>query len=245
MRAARSLLLTAVLVLICSVAFVTNASAGTTEAPVITQGPADGAILNKSSFTLAWTFGGPAPWSWFVLIDGVSQMVPSGTTVTFVDGAHTISIYGLYIDPGNAGTTTGTTTVNFTVDTTAPDLAVTAGPNHGSTVAGNTTSFSFSGEAGLPIYCSADAAPPVDCTNGLNLTALAPGLHSLTASSTDAAGNATSLTRLFLMQAAAGTNKKNVRFCYRTKITKRGKIVRTKAGKVKTRRICKTVSITY
>jgi hypothetical protein len=131
------------------------------------------------------------------------------------------------------------------VDTKPPALAVSSGPSNGATINGSNVSFAFTGDAGVPITCVTDDAAPVDCTNGLQLTGLAPGLHSVTASSTDAADNTATLSRLFFLQAAAGTNTKNVRVCVRTKVLKRGRIVRTRAGKVKTRLICKSVSITY
>lgn len=243
MRAHRLLLLTLICASAFTFAFASTAGATNGIAPVITQGPADGSFVNRHSFTVAWTYAGSIPMYWAVNIDGISQAIANGSTLSFDDGPHSISITGMYLGPGEQPS--DTTTVNFTVDTVAPPLTITSGPANGSTVSAASAAFAFASDPGLPVTCTADAAAPVDCTNGLALTGLTPGLHAISATSTDAAGNAAKLERLFLVQAAAGTNKKKVRFCYRTKLTKRGKIVRTKSGKVKTRRICKTVSITY
>lgn len=74
----------------------------------------------------------------------------------------------------------------------APGPAVLTGPPATSTDPAAT--FTFGSAAGSSVRCSVDGAAPVDCTDGLNLTDLADGLHTVTAVQTDALGRASAPT---------------------------------------------------
>lgn len=53
-----------------------------------------------------------------------------------------------------------------------------------------TATFTFEPAPNTTVRCSIDGAAPVDCTKGLTLNDLAAGEHTLVATQTDAAGNA-------------------------------------------------------
>ncbi|WP_408898501.1 hypothetical protein ACJ5H2_05165 [Nocardioides sp. R1-1] len=96
------------------------------------------------------------------------------------------------------------------VDTTAPDTTVTGGPEEGSIAVSPDATFGIgTTETGARVTCTLDGAA-LPCAPGpLALAGLAPGTHTLSVSSTDAAGNAdpTAATRTWTVPAPASALK--------------------------------------
>lgn len=88
----------------------------------------------------------------------------------------------------------------WTVDTIAPEIAITSGPASGST-SGSLVTFTFSVSEGSPT-CSVDGATFTACTSPLDLM-LAPGPHELRIRAADAAGNETTLVRAWTVVCSA------------------------------------------
>jgi hypothetical protein len=80
----------------------------------------------------------------------------------------------------------------WTVDTVAPAIAITAGPGNAAT-SGPRVVFSFTVSEGT-VACGFDAAPLAACTSPVAIN-LPAGPHQFTVRATDAASNATTVTR--------------------------------------------------
>ncbi|HEX3760947.1 MAG TPA: LamG-like jellyroll fold domain-containing protein, partial [Kofleriaceae bacterium] len=104
-------------------------------------------------------------------------------------GAHAFAVRATdaagHADPSPA-------TLAWTVDTVAPDVAITAGPGNAAT-SGPRVVFAFTVSDGT-VQCALDGAAFAACTSpvGVNLPA---GAHAFAVRATDAAGNATTMTR--------------------------------------------------
>jgi len=101
------------------------------------------------------------------------------------DGTHTFAVRATDA-AGNTDATAASYT--WTVDTTAPQTSINAGPPELS----NSTSASFSfssSEAGFSFECSLDAGAFTACTSPQQYTALGDGTHTFAVRATDAAGN--------------------------------------------------------
>ncbi|HEV8688024.1 MAG TPA: hypothetical protein VGQ84_12170, partial [Gaiellaceae bacterium] len=101
------------------------------------------------------------------------------------DGAHTFDVRATD-SAGNLDATPAGAA--WTVDMTAPDTTITAGPT--GTVGGKTASFSFSStEAGSTFECALDGAAFATCSSPQSYSGLSDGAHSFQARATDPAGN--------------------------------------------------------
>ncbi len=116
------------------------------------------------------------------------------------EGPHTIFVRAIdlafNVDPTPA-------TRSFSVDTTAPDTTITAGPNGPTN--DNTPTFSFNSEAGASFECRVDALPFAACTSSFTTAALATGAHTFAVRAIDTATNVdgTPATRAFTVDTAA------------------------------------------
>ena len=78
----------------------------------------------------------------------------------------------------------------WTIDTTAPQTTITAGPAQGSTTGSNSPSFSFtSSEPGSTFRCKLDNGAFASCTSPRAFTDIPDGQHTFTVQATDSAGN--------------------------------------------------------
>jgi hypothetical protein len=94
----------------------------------------------------------------------------------------------------------------FTVDTTPPPLSITFGPS--GTTSDSTPLFGFTAEAGATLACSIDQGTPSygPCASATTHAASAPladGAYVFRVLATDAAGNRTTATRAFTVDAVA------------------------------------------
>lgn len=92
----------------------------------------------------------------------------------------------------------------FTIDTTPPLLSISFGPS--GTTSDSTPLFGFSVETGATVDCSIDQGTPAygPCASATTDAAVAPladGVYTFRVRATDAAGNQTSVTRSFTVDA--------------------------------------------
>jgi len=91
-------------------------------------------------------------------------------------------------------------TRSWTVDTVAPDVAITAGPGNGST-SGPRVTFSFTVSDGA-VACSFDGGGFAACTSPVAVN-LPAGPHQFAVRATDGASNATTMTRAWTVACGA------------------------------------------
>ena len=107
------------------------------------------------------------------------------------DGSHTFQAKASD-GVGNSGAVASFT---WTIDTTAPTVAITAKPADPSN--NSSPSFSFSSEAGASLECSLDATAFASCSSAQSYSGLGDGRHAFQVRATDGVGNtgaATSFT---------------------------------------------------
>ncbi len=120
---------------------------------------------------------------------GFAACTSPATLTALAQGMHTFAVRATdaagHPDPSPA-------TRTWTVDTVAPDIAITAGPGPAATT-GPRVVFAFTVSDGS-VVCSFDSAPLAACTSpvGKNLPA---GPHQFTVRATDGAGNVTTVPR--------------------------------------------------
>ncbi|MEA2494893.1 MAG: hypothetical protein QOJ29_2804 [Thermoleophilaceae bacterium] len=169
------------------------ASAADSSAPdtAITTGPAAGSATNDNTPTFEFDTvpaAEPNP-SFTCSVDGgaASACAPPFTTPTLAEGTHTFSVTASDFG-GNTDATAATR--SFTVDTTAPQTTIDAGPPNGSTTNDVTPQFDFSSsEPGSTFKCTVDVAAAVPCTSPFTTAKLSDGAHVFAVEATDAVGN--------------------------------------------------------
>ena len=160
------------------------------DAPVITS-PSSGSILALDTPTLTGT---AEPGAWVtVSVDGVvvgtvqanaagEWSLPPSTPLA--DGPHQATATA---SDAAGNVSTDSATVDFLVDTVAPDASITDGPEL--LVSSTEATFQLaSNEAGVSFQCSLDGAAFTACTTPVTFT-VAEGQHTLQVRATDGAGN--------------------------------------------------------
>lgn len=115
------------------------------------------------------------------------------------DGPHTLRVRSV----NEAGVESDPQLYTWTVDTTAPPAPPFVRQPEDRTQA-TAARFELSLEPGATALCSIDGGPFVDCTRGLDLTALALGTHKIIARQLDAAGNRSADTTYAWLVGATG-----------------------------------------
>lgn len=170
----------------------------------VTGGPTGATNQTQPTFTFAAQAGSSAQCS---VDSGTASYGPCTSTSThqpataLAEGSYTLRVRATDA-VGNSTVATRT----FSVDTTAPAISVTGGPN-GATTNPKPT-FTFNGEAGATVDCSISAgvasfgacSAPGSHTPATNLS---DGSYTFTARATDAAGNVATATRTFSVDTAA------------------------------------------
>ena len=106
------------------------------------------------------------------------------TTATLADGAHTFEVRATDA-AGNTDDTPASRSI--TVDTTAPQTSIDAGPV--GLTRNATPTYEFSSEQGASFQCRVDAGSFAACTSPHTTATLADGAHTFEVRATDAAGN--------------------------------------------------------
>jgi len=123
------------------------------------------------------------------------------TTIALADGPRTLDVRATDA-AGNADGTPATR--SFTIDATAPETALDAGPT--GTSANRSPTFAFSSEPGVTFQCSLDDASSFGpCSSPFVTIALGDGPHTFRVRAADAAGNvdATPAERAFAVDTVA------------------------------------------
>jgi Right handed beta helix region/Bacterial Ig domain len=107
------------------------------------------------------------------------------TPPTLADGNHTV---GVRATDAADNTDASPASRSFTVDTKAPQTAISSAPNGTSDSASATIAFTVD-EAGATSECRIDDGAWVACSSPYQLTSLGDGVHTLVVRSRDAAGN--------------------------------------------------------
>jgi hypothetical protein len=122
------------------------------------------------------------------------------TTDALTDGVHTFEVRASDLN-GNTDATAASRA--FTVDTAAPDTAMTSGPSGSTNDA--TPTFAFTGEPGATFECQVDAGAFTACTSPFTTASLGDGPHTFSVRATDAATNVddSPATRAFTVDTVA------------------------------------------
>lgn len=209
---------------------VPNASA-TADAPVLITGPNEGQVLRDRDILFQWNpIVGVTSYS--CTLDGFTQACSTNDGMMYAnpaEGAHIFSV---------AGDGTAAATRNFTIDRTPPDLTITFGPAEGAVWTGPEVTFEWNMESGAYYECTLDGSLPAPCTSPLRLGSLHSGLRTVTILGQDWLGNVQTIRRTFTAQVTRMVKK-----CKWKKVRRRGKVVRTKRGKSKYRKVCRRVAV--
>ncbi|MGA9522471.1 MAG: Ig-like domain-containing protein, partial [Myxococcaceae bacterium] len=158
-------------------------------APLVTS-PADGALLAQGSFVVTGT-AEPGVSVRIVLggqVVGTAVTNAAGTWSVQVgplaDGTHALSVSST----DSAGNASAARTVTVTVDTTAPDTSITAGPN--SPEPSGAAGFAFAAtDPTASFECSLDGSAWAPCDGQLTFTDVPDGEHTLQVRAVDSVGN--------------------------------------------------------
>lgn len=171
-------------------------------APVLTI--ASGPTGNINTGNVVVTFSATKPSTFRCWVDGgASSTCTSPASFSgFANGSHTIVIQAT----DAAGNDSSAKSVSFTVDTVAPTLTLTAGPDTFINTSGATLEFSAN-ETGVSFQCKLDAGTAANCTSPKTYSSLSSGAHTVLITGSDAAGNpaTNSLSVSFTVDTTAPT----------------------------------------
>ena len=153
----------------------------------IAGGPAEGALVAVREATLAFSATEPGA-AFECRLDGGAWGACSGAAAYsgLGDGRHAFEVRATdpagNVDPSPAART-------WSVDATAPDTVIAAGPAEGATVAARAAVFTFGSEAGAAFECRLDGEAWAACASARQWTGLADGAHAVEVRARDTAGN--------------------------------------------------------
>lgn len=223
LRAALIMMMTASVLLTAAILAPAGASAAAGPT-ILTQPPA---FTNATTQTITFDLpGAPGTPSFFCSLDGATATSCTSPAALngLAEGAHKLDVYATYVEtqmlcvpmppgpdmciPMPMPVTTDTTSVSFTIDRTAPAVTFTSGrPDRSASKSANIT-FGFDVEAGATLACALDGAPLTGCSSPLALKKLKPGVHVLSITPTDSAGNTgAAATRTFAINTKKTTYK--------------------------------------
>lgn len=189
--------------------FVTAGLSDTTP-PTVSSVSAQGATFNTltgSPQTVTITFSESMRTGGTVLLDGVAQSTNTCSDFDYKTFCFSYSIPSTTesapaIEIGGAQdaafvSMAATSSFSFTVDTIAPTLSITSGPEEGATTTSPVT-FNFTTDAESAV-CAFDGTATSTCTSPAS-SSLSDGAHFFTVVATDAAGNSTTSIRTFIVE---------------------------------------------
>lgn len=167
----------------------TVAAPSDTTAPetTITAGPAP--LVNIATATFAFTSSESGS-TFACSLDGATE-APCTSPKTYTglgDGSHTFNVRAT---DGAGNPDASAASSAWTVDTTAPNTSITAGPGPLVNTTGATFLFT-STEADSTFACSLDGTDEASCSSPVSYTGLAQGSHTFSVRAFDEAGNADS-----------------------------------------------------
>ena len=170
-----------------------------TVAPVaqITSGPSGAIATNTAIYTFT-TSGAPVSVACSVDASAFAACTSPFTSAVLADGAH-----GFVVQAIDAAGNIGSDSRSFTVDTTAPAVAITVPAP--SPTSNKTPSIGFTAGDAVAIACKVDAGGFTACTSPFTTPTLADGSHTVTVRGTDAVGNAATASDTFVVDTSAPT----------------------------------------
>lgn len=217
--------------------------------------------VQSFEFTIA------SPIAYFCSMDGV-LVAPCVSPMSFsglAEGDHTFEVWATYMAPGPDICTwfpdpigeictpgppmpTGSeaSLFSYRIDRTPPNVTFSGEPKQGSSIRNRIALIAFSAEAGSTYSCTFDQRTPEPCESPVEWRNLEAGLHRVKIQATDAAGNQGPASSLeFAVNTRSITyrsiNKTSAKRCLKRKLKRRGKVVRTKSGKIRYKTTCKRV----
>jgi hypothetical protein len=141
--------------------------------------------LTSSTTSLGFSQVDPSAETWCSVDGAAASVCSSPLTLTgLADGPHAVSVHTVDA-AGNVGAAVQTT---FTVDTTAPSVAITSAP--GPTITGTSAAVGFTvDDPNATAYCALDGQPAAPCSNPVIFTGLAQGAHTVAIHAVDTFGN--------------------------------------------------------
>ncbi len=170
--------------------------------PTVTLTAQPLAISNNNAPAVSFTTTGSPTTTTCRLDAGTPVNCTSPHSFTAVaDGSHTITV----TVADAAGNSSSATTNPFVIDTLSPTVAITNGPAEGGLTNDNTPTFTFTVSGATVTECRFDAQAFVACAATFTPAALPDGPHTFEVRARDDAGNTTSATRTFTVDATAPT----------------------------------------
>ncbi|MBZ5629397.1 MAG: tandem-95 repeat protein [Acidobacteriia bacterium] len=153
-------------------------------APTITSAPA--AYSNNASPTFAYSDTQPGVTFQCSLSTGADSYAPCTSPITYSSVAN--GVYTFKVTAQLTGVISSPTSYNFTVDTVAPTVTITAAP--AAQTNNSSPSFSFTSEAGAVFVCSLNSTTAYSsCSSPQTYPGLADGSYTFRVKATDLAGN--------------------------------------------------------
>jgi hypothetical protein len=168
-------------------AFRARSAETTAPGAAITGGPSPGSSINDP--TPRFSFDSADASAIFHCRVGATAFRPCSSPDTLAelsDGAHTFQVKAIDA-PGNESQIRSR---SFTVDTAAPSVTISSGPDAGQVSSDSSPSFSFaSGESGASVSCQLDGGGFQGCSSPFTASGLADGSHTFRVRATDQAQN--------------------------------------------------------
>ncbi|MBK8294354.1 MAG: Ig-like domain repeat protein [Solirubrobacterales bacterium] len=173
----------------------------TTPVTTITSGPAPGATIGNSTPDFAFTSSESGTFDCKVDGGSFSACTSPFTPAALSDGSHTVTIRST---DDNGLVEAAPPSRTFTVDTVAPNVNITSGPN--GLTGDSTPSFAFTASEAATFECATDAGAFSACTSAYTTASLSDGDHAVHIRATDGAGNVSAVaSRSFKVDATAPT----------------------------------------
>lgn len=152
------------------------------------------AVTNSAAATFAFKTSKPATTK--CRIDGAAFAACTSPVsyAGLASGNHTFDLKATA-----SGKTVSIPTYTWTIDTTAPAVSIYGEPSNPSNL--RTPTFDFTAGDAVATTCSLDNAAPTACTSPISYGPLADGVHYFTVAGTDAAGNSSSASYVWTLDA--------------------------------------------
>jgi hypothetical protein len=164
-----------------------------TQPTVTLTGPTS--LSNDSTPTFTFSADETAQLSCTLDGNAVVPCTSPRTVGPLIDGQHTFSV-----DANDLAGNTGTKSLTWTIDATAPTITLTGPPALSNDP---TPTFEFSADEEVQFSCTRDGVAIAPCASPLTLSALADGAYTFNVQATDTAGNTASRTHPWTLDATA------------------------------------------
>ncbi len=161
--------------------------------PLVTVADKPPLLTNRTSASFSFA-AAPPPARYECRLDGAAFATCSSPKLYsgLADGTHAFSVRTV----SSGGTAGAATSYTWTIDTVAPETAISAAPAVSGS--GATATFGFTGsEAGSTFFCSLNGSGFAPCTSPTTYTGLGNGTYTFRVQAVDRAGNADASPALY------------------------------------------------